>query len=627
MVADVILAFVFTLLVSASARKDIEKCDDPFYEWTKYFDSDDPGHSGDFETLKHHLAYYPDDVCENPIGIDVRLLNGEHHTSAYEVTSISLTHGFACFNKHQRRNWGVSKCSDYKVRYCCPKKVVCEDVGREFTPFFDVSSGEGIDQMETVNNIRAISGLDFVVCDEPTAVDVRLVDGTALMTGGNVLEVTNLGLVCIESQQPAGKSCKDYKVRFCCPKRPPVPSTCGDGREWTEFFSIDQPFTSPSDPGDLELIADIRNQRRGELCRPEQITAIEVQLMNGVPAAESGDPTFTGLDFGFVCLNANQENRLCHDYKARFCCPEKIRIPTCSGESEWSKFLDRDDPTGRDDNELLPFQRLRKPELCEVSLAIDFRLAGGVRLDYYDDTFAQLSQQFGLLCQNRDQNDNRCDDYEVRFCCPKHLPEQECEGDGNQWTVWYNSDDPSESGDIECLQNLRADNPGEICENPSAINAEIASIEFPYYLTNEKVKISRNSGLTCLRSDQTDNSCVDYRVRFCCPKRNNNHWTEWVNRDSPSFSFDNERLKEILDGNFDVCTKPTSVEARLVATEEPYFTANEMVSISPSLGFICQNDLQVDGMCENYEVRFCCPDGKDYVVFTYFNPSRLPSYE
>ncbi|XP_050415738.1 uncharacterized protein LOC126829694 isoform X2 [Patella vulgata] len=92
----------------------------------------------------------------------------------------------------------------------------------------------------------------------------------------------------------------------------------------------------------------------------------------------------------------------------------------------------------------------------------------------------------------------------------------------NKWTEWYDRDNVSGTGDLETLTILREENPGQICEQPLAIDAQLLDGR-PYTASGEIVTISPTTGLICKNKDQIDGICDDYRVRFCC---------------DPSFNFD-----------------------------------------------------------------------------------------
>ena len=77
-----------------------------------------------------------------------------------------------------------------------------------------------------------------------------------------------------------------------------------------------------------------------------------------------------------------------------------------------------------------------------------------------------------------------------------------------------------------------------------------------------------------------------------------------MNRDGPGHSADNEltvNRTPVCNGDI-----PTSIEARVIATQEDFSSTGQTVEIDPEDGFICYND-QNDPNCENYEVRHCCP--------------------
>ncbi len=81
------------------------------------------------------------------------------------------------------------------------------------------------------------------------------------------------------------------------------------------------------------------------------------------------------------------------------------------------------------------------------------------------------------------------------------------------WTAWLDRDNPSGSGDWE----LRADHTG-VCANPVDYQARRVNDGTPANLTGEVFfHNSVTHGLACRNSDQPDNICFDYEVRFLCP--------------------------------------------------------------------------------------------------------------
>lgn len=53
------------------------------------------------------------------------------------------------------------------------------------------------------------------------------------------------------------------------------------------------------------------------------------------------------------------------------------------------------------------------------------------------------------------------------------------------WTKWYDRDDPTGTGDWELLTNLKAENPGEISDNPMYIEVVTRDTLTPAISTQE----------------------------------------------------------------------------------------------------------------------------------------------
>ncbi|XP_035694138.1 neurogenic locus notch homolog protein 1-like [Branchiostoma floridae] len=85
------------------------------------------------------------------------------------------------------------------------------------------------------------------------------------------------------------------------------------------------------------------------------------------------------------------------------------------------------------------------------------------------------------------------------------------------WTRWFNRDDPSGTADNELLSYLWQENPGEICFVPSAIQARVRGTHIQAFQTGQQFhSFDEAVGFLCRNSDQSDGSCLDYEVRFCC---------------------------------------------------------------------------------------------------------------
>uniref|UniRef100_A0AAV2J1V3 WxxW domain-containing protein n=1 Tax=Knipowitschia caucasica TaxID=637954 RepID=A0AAV2J1V3_KNICA len=86
----------------------------------------------------------------------------------------------------------------------------------------------------------------------------------------------------------------------------------------------------------------------------------------------------------------------------------------------WTSWLDRDDPDGSEDCELLSlFLEDNPSQVCKNPLDIEARTKpGGISAAGAGEVIHTLSPSVGLICKNDQQKDTCCLDYEVRFRCP-----------------------------------------------------------------------------------------------------------------------------------------------------------------------------------------------------------------
>ena len=98
-----------------------------------------------------------------------------------------------------------------------PPAPVCTN-GR-WTEFFNRDNPNRDGDFETLASIdRQFGGRS---CLNPTAVDVQLVsNGRDYRSVGQVVQLNlTLGFICLNREQPEGRNCLNYKVRFCCPSK------------------------------------------------------------------------------------------------------------------------------------------------------------------------------------------------------------------------------------------------------------------------------------------------------------------------------------------------------------------------------------------------------------------------
>lgn len=95
------------------------------------------------------------------------------------------------------------------------------------------------------------------------------------------------------------------------------------------------------------------------------------------------------------------------------------------------------------------------------------------------------------------------------------------------------------------------------------------------------------------------------------PKCKNGKWTDFYDRDNPSGKGDYETLELLRETSPEnICPKPINIDVVEVITGASYLTYGQNVVIGPDIGFYCVNDEQNGELCEDYKIRFCCPNGE-----------------
>ena len=231
----------------------------------------------------------------------------------------------------------------------------------------------------------------------------------------------------------------------------------------------------------------------------------------------------------------------------------------------WTKWLDRDNPSGLGDYERVrDFRRQPGPPVCARPvhvlcrirngayypygsgetvtpiIAFTSNLAGSIRTPYFscmaDNKLPCLllpvaykytcDPLTGGLCLNRDQ---RCRDHEVRFHCKhgsirsRYLDTRTCRT--YCWTPWLNRDRPSGRGDYETIRNFHREQPRVVCPNPVGIQCRDTRTRRSYETTGQRYHCEIDftpdgvfGGGWCVNGEQSGNRrCRDYQVRYLCP--------------------------------------------------------------------------------------------------------------
>lgn len=177
----------------------------------------------------------------------------------------------------------------------------------------------------------------------------------------------------------------------------------------------------------------------------------------------------------------------------------------------WTEWVDRDDPSGTGDWELLKQLIEKYPgKICPEPADIEAKTKSGQTPAETGDT-VQMDKDFGFVCKNADQKFKKCSDYRVRFSCPPEFcAEEVC------WTSWFDRDNPSGTGDWEDMKNLQIQYPGKICNKPKYIEAARKKDNKPASETGQTfLMYNPTEGFVC-KNDMNKGNCDDYKVRFGC---------------------------------------------------------------------------------------------------------------
>ncbi|XP_062888953.1 uncharacterized protein LOC134337691 [Mobula hypostoma] len=603
---------LFLLLGTAPTPVPVSTCK------TQWFDRDNPSGQGDYEVLNLLRNEYPNRICVHPIACEVETTSGVPASQTGQIIQpCNVASGFFCVNGLQRNQ----SCQDYRIRFTCPESFCTAPtpvpVSTCKTQWFDRDNPSGQGDYEVLNLLR--NEYPNRICVHPIACEVETTSGVPASQTGQIIQPCNVasGFFCVNGLQ-RNQSCQDYRIRFTCPESfctapTPVPvSTCK-----TQWFDRD----NPSGQGDYEVLNLLRNEYPNRIC--VHPIACEVETTSGVPASQTGQIIQPcNVASGFFCVNGLQRNQSCQDYRIRFTCPESFctaptPVPVSTCKTQW---FDRDNPSGQGDYEVLNLLRNEYPNrICVHPIACEVETTSGVPASQTGQIIQPCNVASGFFCVNGLQRNQSCQDYRIRFTCPESfctaptpVPVSTCK------TQWFDRDNPSGQGDYEVLNLLRNEYPNRICVHPIACEVETTS-GVPASQTGQIIQpCNVASGFFCVNGLQRNQSCQDYRIRFTCPESFctaptpvpvSTCKTQWFDRDNPSGQGDYEVLN-LLRNEYPnrICVHPIACEVETTSGVPASQTGQIIQPCNVASGFFCVNGLQRNQSCQDYRIRFTCPE-------------------
>ena len=121
---------------------------------------------------------------------------------------------------------------------------------------------------------------------------------------------------------------------------------------------------------------------------------------------------------GLVCVNSQQGNGACADYRVRFLCPcgsvNYNYVASCSYRC-WTNWLDRDNPSGNGDFETIA--DFSASQTCPSPIGADCRVKSTLADWTTTGQTYVCNARHGGICWNNRNPGSYCLDYEARFLC------------------------------------------------------------------------------------------------------------------------------------------------------------------------------------------------------------------
>ena len=639
--------------------------------WTKYFSLDDGTDGTDDENFAAHVGG-GNVECPMISAIEVQIL-GQPDAVVDEVLTLDGKVGATCLDADQTDG----DCEDYEIRFCCegccPYLNVSgdpqlTDYYENYPGIYELVEGELFNEQIVYRQIAGYDGTGAVIYGEGV---IYYWGDEGWLIGANTFTYSyysdGIGEICPQFApknwtnevygtqlnvecMPVFPSCNDVEcvANACCvmredgpvcecedgytlyedgsclaPTNDPVVTdgdgTCATaGHVWTDVLNAD----NPQGFGDWEAL-----RSHPQVCAfPVGIEASRVDAANA-----DAQVVHISKEYGFWCINSEQDSVQCTDWQVKFCCP-KYETGVCdiaSGDYAWTAFASHDTPgVGIGDFETLTF--LGENDVCSSPTGVKAQMVAG---STGEDVVTHIDTSRGFWCLNEEQPGGECADFEVSHCCPipkkdetntTYVMDGTCDDPAYGWTRYMNTSTPSGTdGDYETLGNFARLN---VCENPSAIRARTSG---PGATSN--IHINKNSGFWCVNSENSE-ECADWDVQFCCPMyktgdctADQGSWTGWYNdewdKKNERIWVSNREERETLQmyGDGAACANPSQAEIRPRPTGSTSFQttmwdySTYLVDTLTTTEYSCINEEQEVGptgpyKCIDMEIRFCCPN-------------------
>jgi len=195
---------------------------DPYSDY-RWINRDNPGGSGEWETMGDLRKEYPKLYCDAPTSVQAHAVDSDSIFSTDNLALLpdnlnffNLREGLVCRNSQQADG---HQCHDYSTRYECNGKWT--DWNSVDTPSRNGDYEERSKQSLPCSAPTGIQARTTITVQIPNPLGGYFsISYPLTFTGPNdrlrYFDTTN-GLACVSDEQVNGESCSNYVVRFICP--------------------------------------------------------------------------------------------------------------------------------------------------------------------------------------------------------------------------------------------------------------------------------------------------------------------------------------------------------------------------------------------------------------------------
>ncbi|XP_053496889.1 mucin-2 [Ictalurus furcatus] len=282
---------------------------------------------------------------------------------------------------------------------------------------------------------------------------------------------------------------------------------------------------------------------------------------------------------------------------------------------QWSEWLNNDYPSstrnGKDIESISTFRNSGKIS-CEKPDEIQCRAT-----QYKDTSLSDLGQKVicnvtvGLICNNIDQDDYHCFDYEIRVkCCdemcpPTTTPTVETSSTTTQTPVSSTTIPSTTVTTVIPPTTTETVSTPTLETSSTTTQPPVSSTTTPSTTVTTVIPLDTTETVSTPTLETSSTTTQPPDCQLC-------QWSEWLNNDYPSSTRngkDIESISTFRNSGKISCEKPDEIQCRATQYKDTSLSdLGQKVICNVTVGLICNNIDQDDYHCFDYEIRVKCCD-------------------